>query len=143
MAEWGGVALRLLKVLGVSHNYKLKDLERRSTTLSKINENFYKFMYRSGSRLALACFFEEHPTYIGGKDMGFIVGKSSASPQGLEPIPAAANHKGLCKFQDEYRKGYKDICAILTQMIEKLDEQATTIESRVSLSRLGATMMHG
>lgn len=122
-ARWGSIGVQLLKVLGLQHNGKLKELEERSVALSNITDDFYKFLKirdRSDRPVEIACFFEEYPTYIKGAKAGLVVEKQSASLKGVDPIPIPSTHSGMCKFEDEYRKGYKDATGILGQWIQDL-----------------------
>ncbi|KAF4535003.1 SesB-related regulatory protein [Lasiodiplodia theobromae] len=124
-ASWAAAALRLLSFVSSTNDEKIKDLEERSAKLVSINDSFYKYLKKrdrlevNKNFLEVACFFEEYPMKIGGKKM-HIVPKESACLNGVDPQSISAHHSDMCKFEDEYRNGYKCILGQLQLWIRKL-----------------------
>jgi len=126
----GGMGLRLLQMLGVSHNKKLGELKRGSKRLMTTADNFYSYLKardRSRKPLEVACFYEQHETCAGGARIGVVVDKSSACLKGMDPIPASDDHRGMCRFSDRDQKGYQDVIGLLRRWTEpsigELDEK--------------------
>jgi hypothetical protein len=136
-ARWGSLALRYLSIISSTNNEKVKDLEERSQKIVSINEAFLKFLKvrdRTPAPVEVACFFEEYPTYVAGKNLGMIVPKDSASLPGIDLFSIAANHVDMCKFEDEYRNGYTTISNMLNEWIKEFDEPPPDKEKNVSLA---------
>ncbi|OMP88505.1 Protein SERAC1, partial [Diplodia seriata] len=132
-AKWAATALRLLSLVSSTNDEKVKDLEERSAKLVSINDAFYKY-WRSRDRsrvkknfLEVACFFEEYPMKIGGKKV-HIVPKESACLKGIDPQSISAHHSDMCKFEDEYRNGYKCVTGQLQLWIKKLSSMSAERE---------------
>lgn len=122
-ARWGATALRFLSLVSSTNDEKVKDLEKRSAKLMSINDSFYKYVKTrdrsSKNFLEVACFFEEYPMKIGGKKF-HIVPKESACLKGIDPQSIPAHHTDMCKFEDEYRNGFKCITDQLNRWIDAL-----------------------
>jgi hypothetical protein len=134
-ALWGDRGLQFLQIFSTTNNEKMKALEERSQKLVSINDSFYKLLRardHSDSHMRVACFFEEYPTYVMKKSIGMVVPKSSATLSGIDPIPIAASHSGMCKFADEHRNGYKNISETLSQWIRELSESPSAGQMLVS-----------
>lgn len=137
-ARWASVALKYLEVVRPTNNDKVKDLEKRSQKLVSINEAFLKFLKardRSPTPVEIACFFEEYPTYVAGKNIGMIVPKSSAMLPGVDLLSISGSHAGMCRFEDEHRNGYISISNLLSQWIRALDVRPDKDENNVSVVR--------
>jgi hypothetical protein len=140
-ARWGSIALKYLDLISSTNKEKVKDLEERSARLISINENFLKFIKardRSRNPVEIACFFEEYPTYVAGKNMGMIVSKSAAVIPGVDPLSIAANHVNMCRFEDEYRNGYITIVNLLNHWIASLERKANTQAEENKVRKLPA-----
>ena len=122
-AEWANNALRFLSWVSSTNDLKTKDLEERSAKLISVYDAFLKFLKgrdRSKIPIEVACYFEEYPMYVAGKKIGMIVPKQSASLPGIDPLSISANHVDMCKFEDEYRNGFRSISEKLSQWIKVL-----------------------
>lgn len=134
-AKWAGRGLTVLDWVSTTHKEDVKDLEERSTKLVSINDAFQKLLKardRSEARqfIEVACFFEEYAMYKAGKKLGVIVPKESASLPGIEPQSIQANHRDMCKFEDDDRGGYKNISQRLSQWISDLDRAGSSAAAR-------------
>lgn len=135
-AKWGSVALHYLALASSTNNTKVKDLEERSQKLISINEAFLRFLKARdrSTPVEVACFFEEYPTYITGKNIGMIVPKSSAILPGIDALSIAASHTDMCKFEDQYRNGYISITSVLSQWTQALDVSPDKDASKVGVA---------
>jgi protein SERAC1 len=133
-ARWAAAALRYL---ALTNSVTLNDLQERSRTLISINEDFLKFLRgrdRSWAPVEIACFFEQYPMSVAGKNIGLIVPKDSATLPGIDPLSISANHVDLCRFEDEDRNGYISISNILSQWIRGLDARSAQDERNVRVT---------
>jgi hypothetical protein len=136
-ANWGSVALNFLSLLSSTKQEDVRDLEQRSQKLVSINEAFLKFLKerdrdRTKGPVEIACFFEEHPTYVRGKKLGLIVQKSSAGAiPGIDPVSISASHSGMCKFPGDYVNGYINISQLLARWITALEEEPNPSKDKV------------
>jgi len=145
-ARWASVAAKYLDLFTSTNREKIKDMEERSQKLASINEAFLKFLKardRSSKPVEIACFFEEYPTYIAGKNIGRIVPKNSATLPGIDPLPISANHADLCRFEDEERTGYINISNVLSQWIRSLEAPSWDLENKKHSIHLGETVYYG
>lgn len=137
-ARWGSTALKYISFTASTKKEDVKDLEERSQRLIAINTAFPKFIKerdrdRVNGPVEVACFFEEHPTFVAGKNVGLIVQKSSAGAvAGIDPVPISASHSGMCKFAGDYVNGYIMISELLVRWIATLEATSTNDRSQVS-----------
>lgn len=139
-AAWAKTGLRLLNYFSATNKESVTDLEERSAKLLQINEAFQKFLNvrsRSETRnfMEVAYFFEAYPMFKLGKQ--FIVPKDSAcGPSGTDPLPIAADHRGMCKFEHEYVEGFKAVTQKVNQWIDEFNERKNDADSKQKASNL-------
>ncbi|KAJ4357358.1 uncharacterized protein N0V89_001933 [Didymosphaeria variabile] len=139
-AGWGRAALRYVSLVASTKKDGVKDLEERSQKLIEINSAFSKLLKdrdrdRMRQPLEVACFFEEYPTFVAGKDIGIIVPKSSAgSLAGIDPVPISANHAGLSKFAGTFTNGYVMVSKLIVEWINSLGDALTETTGAVKSS---------
>lgn len=124
-AKWARIAAGLLAYLATTNVEKVKDLEERCKLLEDINHNFSQFVKsrdRNPPWVEIACYFEEIPTRVKGKDIGYIVEKESATLEGHQPLSIQEEHADMCKFVDEYRNGFISIADKLNAWIKGFEK---------------------
>lgn len=124
-ARWGNIGLAFAKIIGGGYNGKLRELDERSGKLININDSFYKYMKMrdtSDSPIQTICFFEEKDTFVKNINVGLIVPRQSAMLRGIDLVPIAGSHSGMCKFSDDLVPGYKDVSGFLRRLIKALDK---------------------
>ncbi|OBT51772.1 hypothetical protein VE04_08326, partial [Pseudogymnoascus sp. 24MN13] len=131
-ARWAEFGVNLLSSMSQTNGEKIKDLEERSKLLVEINQSFSQFIKgrdRKGPWIEIACYFEEIPTRIMGKNIGFIVDKSSATLDGIVPLSIQEEHADMCKFEDEFRNGFISITDKLNSWIKALEKKTGNNEA--------------
>ncbi|KAK3941299.1 Alpha/Beta hydrolase protein [Diplogelasinospora grovesii] len=144
-AKWAKIAADLLASLATTNADKVKDLEERSKLLMEINHNFARFIKerdRNRPWVEIACYFEEIPTRVMGKNIGFIVDKESATLEGIEPLSIQEEHADMCKFEDEYRNGFVSITDKLNTWIKGFEEKNQEDENEGGGIRMGNIHYH-
>jgi len=102
----------------------VEELERNSTTLQYINEDFRHI----AEKLELYSFFETVKTtfLIGGVGNVMIVDKSSATMDYSHEhrFPIQANHRGICKFDERNDPNYVLIKGVLASIVRASGEES-------------------
>lgn len=131
-AKWGEIGLSLVSSFATTNTENMKDLQERSKLLVEINHNFAQFIKsrdRAPPYVEIACYFEELPTRLKGKSIGFIVDKDSATLIGIEPLSIEEDHADMSKFEDPYRRGFISIADKLEMWIKSFDDEKIDEES--------------
>lgn len=132
-ASWAALVQDFFRVFrGHTETNKenIKALKEGSKQLVSINHNFAKFLMERASSAApvgLVCFFEELSIRVQGRrvpGIGQIVPKESAVIVGVDPIGIEDDHLGMCKFEDDERRGYRRASEALIAWIKELSEQS-------------------